>query len=131
MFNMSFGALIGAQAVWSATYGENTMKTLVLTAAATLFFSFSARAASDVSTPPVGSPAGQQQQRQLECNNAASGMPIAERNAYISGCLKNGIHPKGTPTTLKVQQKIKDCSDKANGMSDESRKVFMNTCVKS
>jgi hypothetical protein len=119
---------------------ENSMKTLI--ALACLGFVFAA------SAPAF---AGAQQEKMKGCSAEAKGMKGAERNAFMSKCLKKDYvlkseaAPAAAPAAkaeasaavpaaapVKQQDKMKNCSAEAKtkALKGAERRAFMSKCLK-
>ena len=73
-----------------------------------------------------------QQQKMKDCNAQASAKKLsgAERQTFMSQCLKAGGGSSGTQLTAQ-QQKMKDCNTQAAAqhVAGKDRKAFMSHCL--
>ena len=83
---------------------------------------------------PAEKPMTAQQARMATCNKEAAGKTGAERQTFMSGCLKSHGAAMNTSSTspMTQQQKMTSCNANAKKQSlkGEERKNYMSSCLK-
>jgi hypothetical protein len=72
----------------------------------------------------------EQQKRMMNCNVQASGIPAAERQKFMTDCMKG---PAASPEQKAHQERMRTCNRRAadKGLKGNERMKFMSSCFKS